>query len=317
MHASTPGGGGKRISQDEFTDKAWQAVVAAPDAAKAASQQVVETEHLLKALLEQPNGLARRVVSVAGGNPTELLERVDAHIARQPRVSGDSSQVLGRNLEALVTRAEEAKAAMGDAFVSVEHLLLAAADDARCGSALLSSAGVPKAKLEAAIKQVRGANKVTDQDPEGKYESLAKYARDLTAAAREGKLDPVIGRDDQIRRCMQILSRRTKNNPVLIGEPGVGKTAVAEGLAQRIVAGDVPSALQDRVLMALDMGALVAGAKYRGEFEDRLKAVIKEVGEGGEGRRARGRTPGVSTPTPTPPASPPGDRVGRQGHPLH
>ena len=276
-YASAAGGGGKRIAQDEFTDKAWQAIVAAPEVAKAASNQIVETEHLLKALLEQPNGLARRAVALAGGQPTAVLDAVDGYIRKQPKVSGDSSQVLGRNLESAVTRAEELKKEFGDEFVSVEHLLLALAGDARACESILKSQGLTKAALADAVKQIRGSNKVTDQDPEGKYEALSKYARDLTAAARDGKLDPVIGRDDQIRRCMQILSRRTKNNPVLIGEPGVGKTAVAEGLAQRIVAGDVPSALQDRTLMALDLGAMVAGAKYRGEFEDRLKAVIKEV----------------------------------------
>ena len=251
--------------------------MAAPEAAKAASHQIVETEHLLKALLEQPNGLARRAVAVAGGNPAALLDRVEAHLRKQPKVSGDSGQVLGRNLEAAVTKAEELKGGMGDAFVSVDHLLLALAADTRACAALLKAEGLDLKALEAAVKQVRGANRVTDQDPEGKFEALAKYARDLTQAAREGKLDPVIGRDDEIRRAIQILSRRTKNNPVLIGEPGVGKTAVAEGLAQRIVDGDVPAALQGRALMALDLGALVAGAKYRGEFEDRLKAVIKEV----------------------------------------
>ena len=276
-YASTSGGGGKRISQDDFTEKAWAAIVAAPEAAKAASHQIVETEHLLKALLEQPNGLARRAVAVAGGNPTALLDRVEAHLRKQPKVSGDSGQVLGRNLEAAVTKAEELKAGMGDEFVSADHLLLALAVDTRSCAALLKAEGLELKALEAAVKQVRGASRVTDQDPEGKFEALAKYARDLTQAAREGKLDPVIGRDDEIRRAIQILSRRTKNNPVLIGEPGVGKTAVAEGLAQRIVDGDVPAALQGRSLMALDLGALVAGAKYRGEFEDRLKAVIKEV----------------------------------------
>ena len=168
---------------------------------------------------------------------------------------------------------------MGDEFVSIEHMLIAVAEDARFGQGLLRGEGLDRAKLEAATREIRGSNKVTDQDPEGKYEALGKYARDLTQAAREGKLDPVIGRDDEIRRAIQILSRRTKNNPVLIGEPGVGKTAVAEGLAQRIVQGDVPAALQNRTLMALDMGSLIAGAKYRGEFEDRLKAVIKEVTE--------------------------------------
>ncbi|KAK9844153.1 hypothetical protein WJX81_006180 [Elliptochloris bilobata] len=273
------GGGGKRITQNEYTDKAWQAIIAAPDVAKQVSQQIVETEHLFKALLEQPNGLARRILAKAGSNPTELLEKTDAFIRRQPRVTGDSQQVLGRNLEALITAAEAVKAKWGDDFVSVEHMVLAFEDDARFGRQLLREEGLDTPKLEEAIKAIRGGNRVTDQDPEGKYEALTKYARDLTAAARDGKLDPVIGRDDEIRRCIQILSRRTKNNPVLIGEPGVGKTAVAEGLAQRMVTGDVPSALQDRVLMSLDMGALIAGAKYRGEFEDRLKSVIKEVTE--------------------------------------
>jgi ATP-dependent Clp protease ATP-binding subunit ClpB len=272
------GAGGRRITQNEFTEKAWQAVVAAPEVATASSQQVVETEHLLKALLEQPNGLARRVVSKAGGDPTRLLEKTDDYIRRQPRVSGDAAQqVLGRNLEAAVNRAMDLRQKLGDKFVSVEHLLLALADDARFAEPLLKQEGLTKQKLEQAVSEVRGSNKVTDQDPEGKYEALSRYARDLTQAARDGKLDPVIGRDDEIRRAIQILSRRTKNNPVLIGEPGVGKTAVAEGLAQRIVAGDVPSALQGRTLMSLDMGSLIAGAKYRGEFEDRLKAVIKEV----------------------------------------
>ncbi|WIA37072.1 hypothetical protein OEZ86_014046 [Tetradesmus obliquus] len=278
--AAGNGSGGKRITQQEFTEKAWQAVVAAPDIATEYQQQIVESEHLLKALLEQPNGLARRIISKAGSDPTRLLDKTDAFIRRQPRVSGDTAQqVLGRNLEGVVNSAMGIKAKMGDTFVSVEHLVLALADDVRFGEALFKAEGLTVKKLEAAVKEIRGANKVVDQDPEGKYEALSKYARDLTAAAREGKLDPVIGRDDEIRRCIQILSRRTKNNPVLIGEPGVGKTAVAEGLAQRIVAGDVPEALQGRQLMALDMGALIAGAKYRGEFEDRLKAVLKEVSD--------------------------------------
>eukprot|EP00775_Hariotina_reticulata_P013873 gene13873-13992_t len=273
--AASSNGSGKRITQAEFTDKAWQAIVAAPEVATEYSQQIVETEHLLKALLEQPNGLARRILSKAGSDPTRLLDKTDAFIRRQPRVTGDTAQqVLGRNFESVVNGAMTLKGKWGDQFVSVEHLVLALADDSRFGEQLYKQEGLTKAKLDEAIKDVRGSNKVTDQDPEGKYEALSKYARDLTAAAREGKLDPVIGRDDEIRRCIQILSRRTKNNPVLIGEPGVGKTAVAEGLAQRIVAGDVPEALQGRTLMALDMGALIAGAKYRGEFEDRLKSGI-------------------------------------------
>ncbi|GIL72045.1 hypothetical protein Vretimale_553 [Volvox reticuliferus] len=273
------GSGGKRITQNQFTEKAWQAVIAAPEVCKECSQQIVETEHLMKAMLEQPNGMARRIFAKAGSDPTRLLERTDDYIRRQPRVSGSSAQVLGRNLEALVNRAMELQSKWGDQFVSIEHLVMAMAEDSRFGEALYKAEKLTKDKIEQAVKDVRGSNKVVDQDPEGKYEALSKYARDLTAAARDGKLDPVIGRDDEIRRTIQILSRRTKNNPVLIGEPGVGKTAVVEGLAQRIVAGDVPDALQGRSLMALDMGALIAGAKYRGEFEDRLKAVINEVTE--------------------------------------
>ncbi|CAG9465004.1 unnamed protein product [Pedinophyceae sp. YPF-701] len=284
-HAAAAGGkgggkgGGKRISQQEFTEKAWEAVIQAPEVAKSHSHQLVETEHLLKTLLEQPNGLARRIVSKAGGNPSDILDKIDAHLHSQPKVSGNVEQILGRNLEAAVVKAQELRDDFGDEYVSVEHLVLGLATDPRYCEKAFKQAGLTKAKLEEAVKQVRGGQSVDSQDPEGKYEALSKYARDLTKEAREGKLDPVIGRDDQIRRCIQILSRRTKNNPVLIGEPGVGKTAVAEALAQRIVAGDVPAALQGRTLMSLDMGSLIAGAKYRGEFEDRLKAVIKEVTE--------------------------------------
>jgi len=179
--SSAGGGGGKRITQNEFTEKAWQAIVAAPEIATEYGQQIVETEHLFKALLEQPNGLARRIVSKAGGDPTRLLEKTDAYIRRQPRVSGDTAQqVLGRNLEALVNKAMEIKSKMGDSFASVEHLLLALASDVRFGDAMLRGEGLAVAKLEEAVKEVRGSNKVTDQDPEGKYEALSKYARDLT-----------------------------------------------------------------------------------------------------------------------------------------
>eukprot|EP00898_Chlorokybus_atmophyticus_P007394 jgi/Chlat1/7656/Chrsp64S07117 len=273
------GGGGGGISQSDFTEKAWQAIVAAPEAAKRSRQQVVESEHLMKSLLEQANGLARRVFAKAGLDNSRLLSITDRYIERQPKVTGSaaSQQVLGRNLETLVERARKAKKEFDDQFVSVEHLLLGFVEDTPFGKSLFSEVGLTRDKLTKAIKDVRGSQKVVDQDPEGKYEALLKYGRDLTEAAAQGKLDPVIGRDDEIRRTIQILSRRTKNNPVLIGEPGVGKTAIAEGLAQRIVQGDVPQSLQDRRLVALDMGSLIAGAKYRGEFEDRLKAVIKDV----------------------------------------
>lgn len=256
---------------------AWQAIAASPDVAKETKQQIVETEHLMKALLEQRNGLARRILAKAGADPTQVLQATDRYIQRQPKVSGELNQMLGRDLEALVERARGFKREYGDSFVSVEHLLLGYPQDRRFGQQLFKDLQLNLKQLQQAVQDVRGAHKVTDQDPEGKYEALLKYGKDLTEMARQGKLDPVIGRDDEIRRCIQILSRRTKNNPVLIGEPGVGKTAISEGLAQRIVQGDVPQALLGRTLISLDMGALIAGAKFRGEFEDRLKAVLKEV----------------------------------------
>ena len=268
---------GKRITQSDYTEKAWESIVAAPEIARSNSHQIVETEHLFKALLEQPNGLARRILSKAGLNPTRILEKTDAFVKRSPKVSGQYEQVLGRSLEQLITEAERLKTKWGDQYVSVEELVIAMVDDERFGKALFQEEGMTAAKLEEVVMEIRGGRNVQDQDPEGKYEALSKYGRDLTQAAMDGKLDPVIGRDDEVRRCIQILSRRTKNNPVLIGEPGVGKTAVAEGLAQRIVAGDVPASLQGRSLVSLDIGSLIAGAKYRGEFEERLKSVIKEV----------------------------------------
>ncbi|KAJ8750310.1 hypothetical protein K2173_014225 [Erythroxylum novogranatense] len=269
-----------RITQNEFTDMAWQAIVSSPDVAKENKHQIVETEHLMKALLEQKNGLARRIFTKVGIDNTQLLESTDKFIQRQPKVLGESAgSMLGRDLEALIQRAREFKKEYGDQFVSVEHLVLAFAQDQRFGRQLFRDFQVSLPSLKSAIESIRGRQSVIDQDPEGKYEALEKYGKDLTAMAKAGKLDPVIGRDDEIRRCIQILSRRTKNNPVLIGEPGVGKTAISEGLAQRIVQGDVPQALMNRKLISLDMGALIAGAKYRGEFEDRLKAVLKEVTE--------------------------------------
>jgi len=264
---------------DQFTEKAWEAIAHTPDIVKQYQQQQIESEHLMKALLEQ-DGLATGILTKAGVNLQKLRDRTEQFFQRQPKVSGTSSSVyLGRSLDTLLDRADGYRKEFQDEYISIEHLLLAYAKDDRFGKSLFQEFGLDEGKLKNIIKQIRGSQKVTDQNPEGKYEALEKYGRDLTEAARKGQLDPVIGRDDEIRRTIQILSRRTKNNPVLIGEPGVGKTAIAEGLAQRIIAGDVPQSLKDCKLISLDMGALIAGAKFRGEFEERLKAVLKEVTE--------------------------------------
>lgn len=257
---------------------AWEGVVGAVEAARLSKQQIVESEHLMKALLEQKDGLARRIFSKAGLDNTSVLQATDDFISRQPKVGGDTSgPIVGPNFTLILDNARKHKKEYGDEFVSVEHILRAFTSDKRFGQQLFRDLKISENELKEAISAIRGSQRVTDQNPEGKFQALEKYGIDMTELARRGKLDPVIGRDDEVRRCIQILCRRTKNNPVIIGEPGVGKTAIAEALAQRIVRGDVPEPLQNRKLISLDMGALLAGSKYRGEFEERLKAVLKEV----------------------------------------
>ena len=268
---------------NRFTEKLQEAIRSAQSKAIRLGHQQIDVEHLLAALLEQEGGLASSILTKAGVGVEALARRVEAELDRLPKVSGTSGAAdqvyVTARLNRLFTAAEDEARQLKDEYISVEHVLLAALDAGGGAGRLLKEFGLTRDRLMQSLREVRGSQRVTSQNPEATYEALERYGRDLTKLAAQNKLDPVIGRDEEIRRVIQVLSRRTKNNPVLIGEPGVGKTAIVEGLALRIVRGDVPEGLKNRRIVALDMGALIAGAKYRGEFEERLKAVLKEVQE--------------------------------------
>jgi len=269
------------MNLNKFTEKAQEAVVAAPQLAQEMNHSQVDPEHLLVTLVEQTGGVVPSVLRKITVDPADVARAAREYLSRQPKAHGGTEPHLSPRLRVVLDAAQADAKAMQDEFVSTEHLLMGVlGEPGRANSVdLLKARGISRQKVLEALASVRGSQRVTDQNPEGKYEALEKYGRDLTELARKGKLDPVIGRDEEVRRVIQVLSRRTKNNPVLIGEPGVGKTAIVEGLAQRIIRGDVPEGLKKKRIVTLDMGSLIAGAKYRGEFEDRLKAVLKEVAD--------------------------------------
>src|SRR6267154_267995 len=271
---------------NRLTEKAQEALRAAQSEATRQGHQQIDVEHLLLALLEQEGGLTKSILEKSNVDPDLVSQRVQAELARIPKVSsstggGGDTYISGR-LNRLLVKAEDEAKQLKDEYISVEHLLLAMVED-KSGAAgrILNELGATREKLMQALRQVRGSQRVTSQNPESTYEALERYGRNLTKEAASGKLDPVIGRDEEIRRTIQVLSRRTKNNPVLIGEPGVGKTGIVEGLARRVVEGDVPEGLKGKRVVALDLGAMIAGAKYRGEFEERMKAVLKEIADSG------------------------------------
>src|SRR5213596_380542 len=263
---------------DKFTQKMQEALQAAQDVASQFNHQEIANEHFLSALLDQSDGITQPLLEKIGVQPNQLRERLAAEIERRPKVHGATVDLrLSNELRSVLDGAEKEMSKLKDEFTSAEHYLLALSAANVPAAKILKDLGLSRDKLMQALQQVRGSQRVTDQNPEGKYQTLEKYGRDLTQLARRGKIDPVIGRDNEIRRIMQVLSRRTKNNPVLIGDPGVGKTAIVEGLARRIISGDVPDSLKQKRIIAMDIGAMIAGAKFRGEFEDRLKAFLKEL----------------------------------------
>src|SRR5581483_1257754 len=270
------------MQPDRFTIKSQEAIQAAQRLADDLRNPQTTPEHLLAVLLEQEGGVVAPVLRKLGVDPATVRQTLTPALDALPKLTGETNaEAAGGSgeLVQIMRAAEKKMRELGDEYVSTEHLMLAiAAHPGKAGDALRSN-GAAREELLKALNDVRGSHRVTDQNPEDKFQALERYGRDLTEAAAQGKLDPVIGRDDEIRRVIQVLSRRTKNNPVLIGEPGVGKTAIVEGLAQRIIDGDVPEGLRDRKLVSLDLGAMVAGSKYRGEFEDRLKAVLKEIAD--------------------------------------